>query len=480
LVAILQIRANEKSVSITELIRNAVGPVRIRARWVLPITMPPIENGEVAFEDGLITYVGPAKSDAPTVDLGLAALLPGFVNVHAHLEYTLMRGLVEDVAFFPWIRTLTALKAYVTYEEWVASATLGAAEMIAAGITTIGDACDAGASLNALVASGLRGTVFREVFGIEREPSAAVTVDILKRRLTEMRSLLARSSAEDRIQLGISPHAPYTVRAELLQALAEFADKNNLMQTIHLAESVAEEALFRTGTGPFKEMFTRRGIAWKSPNTSPIDFVRQSGGLAADTLAVHCVHATDDDARVLANNNAAIAHCPRSNGKLGAGLAPLRLLKDRGLDIGLGTDSMVSANSVDFFEEMRAAVYCARAREQDVAALSAREILSIATLGGARALRLERKIGSLEVGKCADLCGVRLDGLHLAPATDRPIAALVYSARASDVALTIGSGKVLFDHGHFPLLDVARLRQSVLGARQKIKTEGATILAETN
>lgn len=464
---------------LTDLLRNTDGPVRLKARWVLPISGPLFENGEVAFENGKLTYVGRARPDDGALDLGLAAILPGLVNVHAHLEYTVLRGLLEDMPFFPWIRGLTALKQFLTLDDWVTSATLGAAEMAAAGITTIGDACDAGASVSALASSGLRGTVFREVFGIENTPPVSQTLDLLKRQLAQMGSTLTRSSAESRVHLGISPHAPYTVRAELFGALASFADQNGYLQTIHLAESPAEEALFQIGGGPFKEMFERRGITWETKNISPIAYAKQSGALDARTLAVHCVHASEDDITLLANAGASVAHCPRSNGKLGAGLAPLRQLRDRGLDIGLGTDSMVSGNSVDFFEEMRAAVYGARAREQDTGALTAKEALFLATLGGARALHRERELGSLEIGKQADLCVVRLDGIHHAPVgDDSPEAALVYSARASDVCLTLVAGQPVFDHGRFPTLDVARLRQSVTTARRKVRTEGEKILGE--
>lgn len=464
---------------ITDLLRNASGPVRLKARWLLPITLPVIENGEVEFDNGTLTYVGRARPEPGAIDLGLTALLPGLVNVHAHVEYTVLRGLLEDMPFFPWIRGLTALKAYLTHEDWIASATLGVAEMAAAGITTIGDACDAGATVSALATAGLRGTVFREVFGIEAQPAVSTTLDVLKRQLAQMESTLVRSDAQDRIHLGISPHAPYTVRPELFAALADFADQSGYLQTIHLAESPAEETLFRFGGGPFKEMFDRRGIAWTAALNTPIQHAKVSGALNAATLAVHCVHATDDDILTLANAGASVAHCPRSNGKLAAGFAPLSALKERGLDIGLGTDSMVSGNSVDFFEELRAAVYGARAREQDTQALTAKEALQLATLGGARALHRESEVGSLEVGKQADLCAVRLDGLHHAPvADDSPEAALVYSARASDVALTLVAGKPVFDHGRFPTLDVARLRQSVSAARKKVRIEGEKVLGE--
>jgi cytosine/adenosine deaminase-related metal-dependent hydrolase len=459
---------------IGDAIRYSNGPVRLRARWVVPVDMPPIENGEIVIEDGLIVQVGKASGTPGAHDLGCAAILPGLVNVHAHLEYTVMRGLLEDMAFFPWIRTLTALKSYLTYEDWVASATYGTAEMLASGITTVGDAADAGASLAALIASGQRGVVYREVFGIEREPSIETILTLLRKKITDMRAQSARAGADVRIRLGISPHAPYTVQPDLFRALAGFAAAEDLPQTVHIAETPAETQLIADGTGPFAEMFQRRRIRWSPTGGSPVAHVDKAGALLPGTLAVHTVHLQDGDVSLLKERGAAIAHCPKSNGKLGAGFAAVRSLLDAGLSVGLGTDSVASNNATDMFEEMRFAVFNARAQATDTRALSAREALRMATLGGAEALGLAKEIGSLTRGKKADLCVVRLDGLHTTPtAEDNPVPALVYSSRASDVALTMVEGRVLYESGRPVLLDVARLRQSVVEARKRLSQEVA-------
>lgn len=447
--------------------------MRLRARWVLPVDMPPIENGEVVIEDGRITHVGKAISARePHIDLGLSAILPGFVNVHAHLEYTVMRGLLEDLPFFAWIRTLTALKTRLSLDDWIASATMGAAEMLGGGITTVADACDAGASLSALLVSGQRGIVFREVFGIEREPAPEFIIAALKKKMTAMEEQIERHHADDRLAVGISPHAPYTVSAELLRELAAYANRKRYRQCIHVAESPAEDALIRHGTGPFAEMFEARAIRWNAPGVSPARYVADSGGFDAPTLAVHAVHTDKDDAALLAERGVSVAHCPKSNGKLGAGFAPIRTLLKAGVAIGLGTDSVASNNNADMFEEMRAAVFNARAREQKPDALSARDALHMATLGGAKALGLDAEIGSLTRGKRADLCVVRLDGLHLTPtADDNPLAALVYAARASDVALTFVDGRVLYETGTYTMIDIARLRPTVKEIRARIAAD---------
>ena len=467
--------------SVADRIRHSENAVRLRAKWVLPVESPPIENGEVVLEDGIITHVGKALTpvNASHIDLGLSAILPGLVNVHAHLEYTVMRGLLEDMAFFAWIRTLTALKTRLSLDDWVASATMGAAEMLAGGITTVADACDAGASLSALLVSGQRGVCFREVFGIDRDPPVANILAAFQRKVSGMEEQIERHHADNRLAVGVSPHAPYTVSKPLFGELAAYANRKKMRQCIHIGESPAETELIERGTGAFAEMFAARGIPWESPGVSPVRYVADTGAFDAPTLAVHVVHANKADAELLASKNVAVAHCPKSNGKLGAGFAPVKMLLKAGVAIGLGTDSVASNNSADMFEEMRSAVFVSRAREQDGSALTARDALYMATLGGAKALGLDAETGSLKPGKRADLCVVRLDGLHLTPtADDNPVAALVYAARASDVALTLVDGRVLYETGTYTMLDIARLRPAVAQIRARLHREAQKEIAQ--
>ncbi|MBC8101024.1 MAG: amidohydrolase family protein, partial [Cytophagales bacterium] len=250
-----------------------------------------------------------------------------------------------------------------------------------------------------------------------------------------------------------------------------------LRQTISVAESSAEDSLIRAGTGAFADEFRRRGTAWTAPGVSPIRYVSDCGGFDVPTLAVHAVQVDEADAALLKAKKVSVAHCPKSNGKLGVGFAPLSLLRKAGVIVGLGTDSAASNNGADLFEEMRFAVYNARARERDTAALSARDALRMGTLDGATVLGLEQQVGSLRRGKRADLCVVRLDGLHVTPAADdNPEAALVYGARASDVLLTLVDGRVLYESGTYPLLDMGRLRASVAHTRQRLRREAPKAL----
>ena len=464
--------------SLADTFRHTEGMVRLRAKWVLPIDMPPIENGEVHIKDGEIVWVGKASSREPTADFRMAAILPGLVNVHAQLEYTALRGLLEDVGFFTSLRTLSAIKSQLSLEDWLASATLGAGEMLSAGITTVGDSADTSASLTALLTSGQRGIVFREGHGIDRYPDTDSIVSVFRRRITEMYDQIERHHAEDRVGVGIAPQSLYTVSAALFRALADFAEAQGLRQAIPVAESPAEDRLIRYGDGPLSGLFKQRGIPWTATNVSPVRYLTNCGAFAPPTLAVHCVQIDDKDIALLKENNAAVGHCPRSNGKTGVGSAPISKMIKAGISVGLGTGLSALNSSADMFEEMRAAVYAARSKAQDVAALSTREVLRMATLGGATALGLEGEIGSLRHGKRADLCVVRLDGLHMTPtADDSPEAALVYSARASDVLMTMVDGRVLYELGAYTLLDMGRLRGAVAHTRQRIKKEAAKTLA---
>ncbi len=434
------------------------------ARWVLPVDAAPIEDGEVVIEDGVIAAVRSARTPASgRRDLGEAVLMPGLVNAHSHLEYTALRGFLEDVPFFPWIRALTAAKAALKPEDWLWSARLGAMECLAAGVTTLGDNTDAGVTMRVLTETGLRGTVYQELFGIDHREPVAPILESLRVKIAAHRRL-----ASGRVSVGVSPHALYTIRPALFAALDEYVAGEGLPTSLHIAESGSESALTERGEGPFAEMYTRRGITWEAPRMTPTRYAADLGALGPSTLAVHCVHQTLADIALLATTGAAVIHCPKSNAKLGAGVAPLAAwLRTPGLRLGLGTDSAVSNNTLDLFEEMRFALLMQRAATQEVEAVTARDVARMATLGGAEAMGLSHLIGSLTPGKRADLIAVRLDRPHAVPATD-PYSALVYTARADDVLFTLCDGEVLYDNGVWPTLDPAAVLTGARQARAKL------------
>lgn len=372
--------------------------IRYHARWILPITAPPIPDGTVAVVDGRIAYVGP-RAGAPAGDdhdLGDAILLPGLVNAHTHLELTAFRGLLEDLEFREWIIRLQRAKvAVLTRERALDSARLGIAEGLRAGITTYADTCDSGVALQAMREMEVRGIMYQEVFSPSPDPQHVRDAAIA---LSE--KLAALEPLETELQrLGISPHAPYTV-SDPLFALAA---RSGRPLAIHIAESEAEMRFVRDADGPFALALRDRGIPVAPRARTPIELLEKLGVLEQRPLLIHCVHADDADRRAIAASRASVAHCPISNAKLGHGIAPLLEFLDAGIAVGLGSDSMASNNRMDLLEEARVAVLAQRMRARRPDVLQPERALELATLGGARALGLDARIGSLDVGKDADL-----------------------------------------------------------------------------
>jgi 5-methylthioadenosine/S-adenosylhomocysteine deaminase len=367
--------------------------LRIRAGSVHPVTAPPIEDGAVLVDDhGTIASVGP-NALVPTppgtraLEFPHARLLPGLVNTHTHLELTHLAGKDAEREFAGWIRTLRALKDATTSEAFLHSAEQGVRDAWAAGVTCVADTGSTGASLDALARLGGRGIYFQEVFGPDPTKCAASMAE-LEQAVARLRRL-----ASSHLRLGISPHAPYTVSEPLYRAVAEFARRDGLPLAVHLAESRDETALVRDGAGSFAEALRARGIPVKAHHCSPVQYLVQLGVLQRATgwLCIHCVQVDGPDIESLRDAGVAVAHCPRSNRAHGHGTAPLAAFRRAGLRVGLGTDSVVSVGDSSLWAEAAAA------------GLEGDDALRMLTLEGARALGLEEKIGSLEVGKQADL-----------------------------------------------------------------------------
>ena len=467
----------------------------LSASWVIPVSAPPISEGAVVLNGGRIQDVGPSAEilrsypDREVRDFRGAALLPGLVNVHSHLELTLLRGYLENLRFWDWIRRLTRTKyELLTREDLRISALAGACEAIRSGVTTLGDAMDLGASLDALTASGLRGVLYQEVFS-PRPEEARQRLAELEAKLADLEERIGSATTRlhgraggrsTRVNLGVSPHAPYSVSGTLFRKVRQWASSRDLPVCIHVAESEDETLLIEEGKGPMAEALRSRGIRWSTPGCSPVQYLHRLEILAPGTLLVHCVRLQASDLPILKQSGVSVAHCPKSNWKLGHGWMDLKQVFQAGIPLGLGSDSVASNNSMDLFEEMRFSLFNPSwfgRRDGPLAAgdsrntFGAEKALRLATLGGAEALGLSGSIGSLEPGKQADLIGVDLAGIHAMPVYS-PVTAIVHSARASDVILTMVGGEVLFEKGAVASLDEADLKQRIGRISQKLKPAG--------
>ena len=426
--------------------------INYHARWVLPIAAPPVRNGTVTVDAGQIVYVG-SRADAPPGaerDLRDAVLLPGLVNTHTHLELTAMRGLLPGLPFVPWIRALTEARAAVlTDSAMLDAARWGIVEGLAAGITTYADTCSSGVVLEALIDLGVRGVMYQEVFGPSPTQRSSA-LDELRRRVEELR---ARET--DLARVGVSPHAPYTVHEDLLVDAAAYALGAGLPVAMHLAESEAEIQFLRDASGPFADGLRARGIAVVRRSHSPVHLLVELGVVLARPLLIHCVKVDATDIAFIAEHACPVAHCPTSNAVLGHGIAPLREMLDAGVVVGLGSDSLASNDRLDILGEGRHAMLMQRARLTRPDALTAADAVALATIGGARALGLEAGIGTLEVGKAADLAAFSCGGVR-ETAVDDPWDAVLVAA-ATPARLVTVAGRELVRDGHVLDVDVASL-----------------------
>ena len=439
--------------------------MRYHARWVLPITQPPIENGTVVENDGLISYVGPraAAPPGPDYELGEAILLPGLVNTHTHLELTAMRGFLEDCRFTVWIDKLRRSRNDVmTHESLLDSARFGIVEGLEAGITTYADTCSSGVAMQAMREAGVRGVMYQEVFGPDPSQAGNAMRDL------EQRVEALRKEQTDLVALGVSPHAPYTVSDPLYDAAARFANSRKLPLAMHIAESQAEHDLVTIGTGDFAESWKGRGIDVAPRARSPIALLEERGALDRGPLLIHCVRVDEDDIKIMTRRSCAVAHCPASNAKFGHGIAPILPFLAAGMRIGLGSDSVASNNRMDILDEARLSVLIHRAATRRHDAFGAHDALELATIGGARALGMDARVGSLEIGKDADLAAFSVASPRTIPTGD-PYSAAIFALPGRSAELVTVKGQVLVERGRARMADKA-----LAGRVQAIGTALAT------
>lgn len=434
------------------------------ATWVLPVASPPIQDGAVAAREGTILSCGPADKvlaehpDLRVRALGNVVLLPGLVDTHCHLEWSLMGGLLPSAGFGAWLTAFLPIRARMVPRDHTVAARLGALRALCSGTTTLADSGPTGAGVEAMTTGGLSGVVHLEAFGRESGDAAREAARMVAGQVAAL-----DAEAGPGITVGVSPHAPYTVGPDFWRALADNAHLAPRSWATHLAESPDETSLLTDDTGPLAELFRANGWEpgrWPGPEPGTVSRMNHSGSLRTGLVAAHCVRLDAAEPAILAVAGVAVAHCPESNARLQCGRAPLEALLAAGVKVGIGTDSPASAGDYDVRAEARAAAREAKAAR--VPAPSAEALIRMATTGGAAALGMEALIGTLEAGKRCDLLAVALsDELH-----DDVYAAALNADNAVDTVVIAGVEVVR--RGEPGYVDVEKTEQEARAARARI------------
>ena len=420
-----------------------------------------VVEADVLVEDGRIKGVGRldgrtvGRSKPTIIDCSGRVILPGLIQAHIHLCQTLFRGLADDLSLEDWLtQRIWPLEAAHTAESIYASAMLGAAELLLGGTTAILDmetVRHTDAAFEALEAIGIRATAGKCLMDAPSNPAALR--ESTDQALTESADLCARwhGAAEGRLRYCFAPRFAPSCTGPLLRAVSDLAEKAGAVVHTHAAETLVELDIVKRATGHDE-------IAY-------LDSVGISGPRAA---LAHCVWVDKDGIGRLARQATNIVHCPSSNLKLGSGIAPIPEMLAAGCRVGIGADGAPCNNRLDAFAEMRLAALIQKPR-LGPDALPAAHALELATLGGARALGLENEIGSVEVGKRADLIVLDLSGPHTQPEEGDVVSRIVYSARAADVRHVIVDGRVVVKDGALRTADVAEIARAANTHARKLK-----------
>ena len=431
----------------------------IVASHVIPVAPSPavLEDHAVAIDAGRIVAVVPAAealsrfAARKVVRLEQHALIPGLVNLHCHAAMTLMRGLADDQPLMKWLQEhIWPAEAKHVGDEFVHDGSLLAmAEMLRGGITCVNDMyffpeATARAALRAKMRACLGITAIE--FPSAYAPDAGGYL---------AKGLATRAAYHDEplLSFSLAPHAPYTVGDETFQRIAVLSEELDLPIHIHVHETQDEIV---------------QGLA--QHGVRPLERLRKLGIVGPRLIAVHAVHLEAIEIEILARVGASVAHCPSSNLKLASGFAPIAALRAKGVNVGVGTDGAASNNRLDVFTEMRTAALLAKAVSGNAATVTAHEALRMATLDSARALGLEREIGSIEPGKQADLAAVELSSLETLPCFD-PVSHLVYAAGREHVSHVWVAGEARLEERRLLDLDETELREKARWWQRKLQAQ---------
>jgi len=415
------------------------------------------ENGAVAVDDGLILAVGPADEITATYSATETLVgenrivMPGLVNGHSHAAMTLLRGVADDLALMDWLNNyiFPAEVQFVDAEFVRIGTELACWEMIRGGTTTFVDMYYFPDTVADVVDScGMRAMVSATVID-QRSPDAENASDSINKGIAFIERWKGENS---RITPIFGPHANYTLNAEQLKAVRAAATEYGVGISIHMSES------------PFELQYSKDTFGMTS-----IEFYDSIGFLDGPTIAAHVVWPTAVEIPILVERKVGVIHNPTSNMKIASGISPVAEMLQAGVRVGLGTDGAASNNDLDMWEEMRLAALLQKVDRMDPTVMSASTVLTMATSGGALAIGLGDSVGSIEVGKRADIIQVAFDDVHHIPTYD-VISHLVYVTDEQDVASVVVDGKVLMRERNMLTIDTERVRAEANALAAKIQT----------
>ena len=408
-------------------------------------TMEVLPNGAVLVENGFIREVGEsgqldARGADRVVDAGGGIIMPGLVNTHTHASMTLFRGLADDLPLMEWLQEhIFPAESRLTGDMVHAGALLACAEMILSGTTCF---CDMYLFENE-VARAARQAGMRAVVGEVLYDFPSPNYGSLENGFAYAEAMIDKWKDDPLITVALEPHSPYICAPELLERAVDMAAGAQLPLVIHAAETRSEHEQIRTRY-----------------NRTPIEFLADRGALTENLVACHCVHVSESDIELMADNSVKVAHCPESNMKLASGVAPVPRMLEKGICVALGTDGCASNNDLDLFLEMDTAAKLHKVFSKDPRAVNAEAAVRMATINGARALGLGEVTGSLEAGKRGDIIVVDTSAPHLFPMYN-PYSHLVYSASGHDVSAVIIDGKPVMEKRRISTIDTAQIMKTV-------------------
>ena len=435
----------------------------LSAEIVLPISRPPVYNGAILIKNEKIEEIDIRErlldkyKNEEYLNLKNSVLMPGLINLHTHLELTALKGAIinknnkaipsEKTDLVSWILALIESKKKTSTNNLSLGIKNGIREAISTGTTTIVDLTTRntiystsvfGKSFYAIKDIGLRGFVFVEVLNFDSSTADSYWKDTYK-IIEQM-----RKDEDPLTSIGIAPHSIYSVSSKLLKIARDYAIKEKMKMSMHVAESMEEKEFVSKNKGIIKDIYHKK-FNWDGKRDfkryqSSIEYIDKNGLLSKDLLAVHCVQLTDEDMKRLSEKNTPVVLCPRSNTFISVGIAPFDKLASMGITIGFGTDSLASNYSLNMWDEMRFAYLFYRKTSR--ANIKAEDIIRCGTINGAKALGISNKVGTLGIGKEADLIAVRLHKKDTDIYRD-----LLLNTKPDDVLMTMVAGKIIHSSG---------------------------------